>query len=152
MKHRAVIYTRVSTEEQASTGTSLESQIAACLAKAESLGARVVATHEDAGVSGAYYATRPGLQSALAMIDEGRVDTLIVANVSRLSRDGEHQAAIAKRVRRAGGRIVFCEQSFEESPEGELSFGIFGQFAQYERQVIRSRTMKGRRKRAEEGI
>jgi Site-specific recombinases, DNA invertase Pin homologs len=148
----AVVYARVSTDEQASTGTSLESQLAACLAKAESIGARVAATYDDAGVSGAFYATRPGLQSALALIDEGRADALIVANVSRLSRDTEHQAVIQKRVRAAGGRIVFCDMDFADTPEGDLSMGVFGQFAQYERQLIKSRTTKGRRKRAEEGV
>lgn len=148
----AVVYTRVSTDEQASHGTSLESQLAACLAKAESVGARVVATYDDAGVSGGFYATRSGLQSALALIDEGRADLLIVASVSRLSRDVEHQAVIKKRIQVAGGRLVFCDMSCEDTPEGDFTVGIFGHFAQYERLLIKSRTTNGRRKRAEEGV
>ena len=149
---RAVLYTRVSTDEQAEHGTSLAGQLAACLAKAEAVGAQVVWHYEDAGVSGAYYATRPGLQSALAALEEGRADTLIVANVSRLSRDAEHQAAIRKRVAAAGGRLAFCDLHIDDTPEGGFVFGMMGQFAQYERQVIRERTAKGRRRRAEEGL
>ena len=63
----------------------------------------------------------------------------------------EHQQAIKKAVKAAGGRIVFCDMDFDDTPEGDLAFGIMGGFAQYERAVIKDRTMKGKRKRAEEG-
>ncbi len=66
---RAVLYTRVSTDEQAENGTSLAAQFAACSLKAEQIGARVVGHYEDAGISGAYYATRSGLQEALSAIE-----------------------------------------------------------------------------------
>ena len=63
----------------------------------------------------------------------------------------EHQQAIKKAVKAAGGRIVFCDMDFDDTPEGDLAFGIMGGFAQYERALIKDRTMKGKRKRAEEG-
>lgn len=149
---KAVIYTRVSTDEQAEKGTSLADQERECRRKAESLRTAVTGQFQDAGISGAYYATRPGIQAALAALEQGQADTLIVYNVSRLSRDREHQSAIKKRVERAGGRIVFCDMNFEETPEGDLAYGIIGTFAEYERQAIRDRTMRGRRRRAQEGV
>ncbi len=148
---RAVLYQRVSTEEQAQNGTSLAEQLATTSRKAADMGAQIIGTFTD-DTSGGYYETREGIQKALALIDEGKADTLIVANVSRLSRDREHQSAIVKRVRMASGRIVFCDAHFEETPEGDLMFGIIGGFAQYEREIIRKRTMAGRRNRAEEGV
>ncbi len=147
----AVLYTRVSTGEQAEHGTSLDSQRDACRAKALALSLPIVAEYEDAGVSGGFLLSRPGMQSALADIAAGRADTLICANLSRFSRDTEHQQAIKKAVRSAGGRLVFCDMDFDDTPEGDLAFGIMGGFAQYEKAVIRERTMKGRRKQAQQG-
>ncbi len=147
----AVIYTRVSTGEQAEHGTSLESQRDLCRAKAAALSLHVVAEYEDPGKSGASLLMRPSLQAALADIQAGRAATLICANLSRYSRDTEHQQAMKKAVKGAGGKLVFCDMDFDDTPEGDLAFGIMGTFAQYERQVIRARTMRGKRKRAEEG-
>ncbi len=48
----AIIYTRVSTGEQAKNGTSLESQLDACRTKAAALNLPIIAEYEDAGVSG----------------------------------------------------------------------------------------------------
>jgi len=147
----AVIYTRVSTGEQEKHGTSPETQRDACRAKALTLGLPILAEYHDGGISGGYLLSRPGMLAALADIQTGRADTLICANISRYSRDVEHQQAIKKAVKAAGGRIVFCDMDFDDTPEGDLAFGIMGGFAQYEKAVIKDRTMKGKRKRAEEG-
>ncbi len=147
----AVIVTRVSTGEQVKHGTSLESQREACRAKAEALGLRIIDEFEDAGISGGLLLLREGMQSAITAIKEGRADTLICANMSRYSRDVEHQQKIRKEVRAAGGTVVFCDMHFDDTPEGDLAFNIMGGFAEYERKMIRARTMRGKRKRAEEG-
>jgi len=149
--HGAVLYFRVSTGEQAEHGTSLESQRDVCRAKANNLTLPIVAEHEDAGVSGGLLQSRPGIQAALADIRAGLADTLICANISRYSRDVEHQQRIKKDVKAAGGRVVFCDMDFDDTPEGDLAFNIMGGFAQYEKQLIKTRSMKGKRKRAEEG-
>ena len=146
----AVLYARVSTEAQAEQGTSLDEQVDVCRAKALSLDLPVVKEYRDEGISGASLLLRKGLQDAITDIREGRADTLIIANMSRYSRDTEHQQKIKKEVQLAGGRIVFCDLDFDDTPEGDLTFGIMGNFAQYERQVIRKRTMAGRRRRAQQ--
>lgn len=148
---KAIIYTRVSTEQQADEGTSLETQELSCLRRAAELKAEVVGVLSDEGLSGAYYAARPGLQAALARIEKGEANLLIVYSVSRLSRDMEHQQAIKKRLANAKAALVVCDTPLEDTPEGDLMYGITGAFAQYERNVIRKRTMSGRRKRAEDG-
>ena len=146
----AVIITRVSTGKQIQ-GTSLDEQVEVCRAKALALSLPIVAEYEDAGVSGGFLLLRDGMQAAIADIQAGRADTLITATMSRYSRDTEHQQAIKKAVRAAGGRVVFCDMDFDDTPEGDLAFGIMGGFAEYERQSIRKRTMAGRRRRAEQG-
>ncbi len=147
----AVISTRVSTGEQVKHGTSLESQREICRAKALALGLPIIAEYEDAGISGDFLLMRTGLQSALADIREGRANTLICANIGRYSRNREHQSRIKREVQAAGGRVVFCDMDFEDTPEGDLAFNMMGDFVDYERKLIRSRTMTGKRKRAEQG-
>lgn len=149
---RAILYTRVSTDDQAENGTSLSVQLSTCLKKAEAMGLQVVRHFEDAGVSGALFQTRPSIQQALAAIEAGEADTLIVYSISRLSRDREHQSIITRRVERTGGRIVYCDMATEDTPESKLLVNITGDFAEYERQLLRKRSMAGRQKRAEDGI
>jgi hypothetical protein len=74
---KAIIYTRVSTDEQVE-GTSLETQALHCLRKAGELAAQIVDTPCDEGVSGSLYASRPGIQKALAIIEAGKANLLIV--------------------------------------------------------------------------
>lgn len=148
---RAVVYVRVSTEDQAENGTSLETQELACLRRAADLGCAVHATFRDDGVSGALYEARDGIQRALAELETGNADTLIVHSISRLSRDLEHQQAISKRVARSGGSLVVCDLPASDTEEGDLMFGITGAFAQYERKLIRRRTMAGSQRVAEKG-
>jgi DNA invertase Pin-like site-specific DNA recombinase len=148
---KAVFYTRVSSDQQIEN-TSLTEQHAACMAKAKAIGAQVVGSYEDPGVSGGLYLARPGIQQALADLESGKANTLIIAKFDRCSRDREHQSAIKKRVARAGARLIFCDMEFPDSPEGDLQYGIMGSFAEYERMLIRQRCMDGARRRAQEGV
>jgi site-specific DNA recombinase len=47
-----------------------------------------------------------------------------------------------------GTVVLFTEQQFEPTPTGRLQKGIMGEFAEYEAEVIRERTMAGRLKKA----
>lgn len=147
----AVIVTRVSTGEQAKHGTSLETQLELCRLQAAGLNLPIIAEYEDAARSGALLKYRAGMMSAIADIEAGRADTLVTMDLDRYSRDVEHQWSIKKAVEAAGGRLVFCDMEFEATPEGDLNFTIQGGFKQYERHSIRRRTMRGKRKRAEQG-
>jgi len=148
----AIIYTRVSTCMQVEHGTSLGSQLEACQKKINELGMTIVAVYEDAGISGGFLALRPGMLQAIDDIKQGKADTLVVANMTRYSRDVEHQQQIKKAVRAAGGRIVFTDMQFEDTPEGDLAFNVTGAFAEYERKVFRQRSMLGIRRRVAEGV
>jgi site-specific DNA recombinase len=64
---QAAIYTRVSTDEQAQTGTSLATQEDACRAYCERAGWEVVAVESDEGVSGATM-VRPALARVYAPV------------------------------------------------------------------------------------
>ncbi len=147
----AVLYTRVSGDEQDKHGTSPETQRDATRQKALALGLPIIAEYYDGAVSGGLLLARPGMQAALSDIRAGRADTLICPNISRYSRDVEHQQAIKKAVKSVGGKLIFCDMDFDDTPEGDLNFDIHGSFAAYERKIIRARCMKGKRKQAGAG-
>ncbi len=149
---KAILYTRVSTNAQAEQGTGLEVQEAACLRKAQELGAEVVDILSDEGVSGAFYLSRPGIQKALALLEAKQADTLITMKLDRSGRDADVLAVIRKRIQNAGASLVFVDgANFENNATGNLLFRVNAGFVEYEKEVIRERTMSGRRKRAEQG-
>lgn len=78
-------YTRVSTEEQAREGVSLAAQEAKLRAYAELYELDLVEVVIDAGQSAKTLA-RPGLQAALAGLEGGRAQGLVVAKLDRLTR------------------------------------------------------------------
>jgi DNA invertase Pin-like site-specific DNA recombinase len=80
-----VAYSRVSTEEQAVSGLGLEAQERAIRAECERRGLLLVALHTDAEIS-AKTLDRPALVVALADLDAGQGDTLMVAKLDRLTR------------------------------------------------------------------
>jgi site-specific DNA recombinase len=150
---RAILYTRVSTDKQVDEGTSLEVQESACLRKAKELGAEVVDIISDEGVSGAFYLSRPGIQKALALLEAKQADTLITMKLDRSGRDADTLGLIRKRITNAGARLVFVDgANFENNATGNLLFRMSAGFAEFEREVIRERTMSGSRKRAEQGL
>ncbi|BCM90167.1 hypothetical protein IAD21_02018 [Abditibacteriota bacterium] len=100
-------------------------------------------TYEDVQ-SGADYRDQQALQNALALIERGEANTLIIYDMTRYSRDLEHQQLIKKRVLAAGARLEFATFDVGDlnSAEAHLSFGVRGVFAEYERLNTRDRTMR----------
>jgi site-specific DNA recombinase len=83
--NRAIGYVRVSTQEQAQDGVSLDVQRDKIRAYCKSHGIRLIDIKADHGISGGTM-ERPALQAAIAAIDRGQADTLIVVKLDRLTR------------------------------------------------------------------
>lgn len=138
---KAIVYIRVSTEEQASSGLGLEAQRAACMAKAKALGASEVSVFADEGISGSTpVAEREGLVDALEALRKG--DCLIVAKRDRLARDYMIAGWIDLEAQRKGARVVSAagEGTDSDDPMARVMRGIVDLFAGYERDMIRART------------
>lgn len=150
---RVVIYCRVSTGEQAESGTSMEAQELSCLRRAAELSAQVVGIRRDPGVSGSLFLSRPGIQAALSDVETGAANILLMAKLDRSGRDVDIVRTVKRRVEAAGGRLLFADGSdFGSNAVGNLMFTQLAGFAEYERAVIRERTMSGRRRRVESGV
>lgn len=136
---RAVLYIRVSTDEQ---HLSPEGQRADMAAYCEAQGLTIMATHEDLGVSGTTsVAERPGLGAALAAVRDHRAGVLLVAKRDRLARDPMIAAIVDSLCSGMGARVVSTagEGTSDDSPGSVFIRGIMDLIAQHEVMTTRLR-------------
>lgn len=119
---RVLLYVRVSTEEQARHGESVQDQMQALAAWAEQHHCHVIGTYTDEGFSARKpYHTRPALRDLLAAVEQRRADCVVFTKLDRwfrnlkdyykvdeiLQRHGVFWAAILEdyETRTSGGRF-----------------------------------------------
>lgn len=141
---RCAIYTRKSSDEGLDQSfNSLDAQREACEAYIKSQareGWRLIATrYDDGGLSGGTM-ERPALRRLLADIDAGRIDTILVYKIDRLTRSLADFARIVERLERAKASFVSVTQAFNTtSSMGRLTLNVLLSFAQFEREVTGER-------------
>lgn len=149
----AVIYRRVSTDEQAASGLGLEAQYDACENHAATRGWHPVAVFTDAGVSGSVpLAARPAGAQAVEMAKAlGAI--LLVAKMDRLGRDAVDRLTTLRSAADEGWRIEAPDMGGIDSatPEGKLVHGMMASVAEYEREVTRARTRAALRAKLRRG-
>lgn len=147
---RAITYVRVSTEDQAKHGYSIEAQREACRKKAEDLGAIIVEDFGDEGVSGSIL-NRPGLDDALARLKETRASFFICMDPDRLARNLAHQLIITDDIEKTGAKLIFVNMDFQNTPEGRLFYAMRGAISEYEKEKIKERSRRGKIQKAKQG-
>ncbi len=137
---KAIAYARVSTDEQARSGLSLDHQAEVIEAEADRRGWTV--THlTDAGFSAASVARRPALRQALDLLASGQADALMVSRLDRLSRSVIDAARLIEKAKREGWVLVILDLGADTStPSGALMANVVASVAQYERDIIAMRT------------
>jgi site-specific DNA recombinase len=136
---KAVAYLRVSTEDQAARGVSLEAQRAKIAAYAGLYDLDLVAVVEDAGVS-ARTMDRPGLQRALAMLARGEAQALIVLKLDRLTRSVRDLGELLEGPFARAALLSVGEQIDTRTAAGRLVLNVLASVAQWERETIGERT------------
>ena len=86
---------------------------------------------------------RPELLRMMAMLREG--DTVIICELTRLSRSVKDLFDLVEQVEKAGANIKSLKEPWLDTttPQGRLLFTIFSGVSQFERELIRERTMEG---------
>lgn len=146
----AAIYVRVSTNIQAEKGYSLSDQLECCRNRAHELGAQSIKEYIDDGYSGAYL-ERPALEELRQNLNHKIHDLVICFDTSRLSRNLSHQLIISSEIERAGAKLIFVDVTFEQSPSGRLFYTMRSAMDDYERELTRERTMRGKRAKLKAG-
>lgn len=138
---RAVIYCRVSTDEQAESGAGMKAQEDACRQFAERGGFEVVGPFGDAGISGAAPVDRrPALFEAISQLEAG--DIFLVAKRDRLGRDPLVVAMADGLVTHKKARVVSAagEGTQNDDPSSVLMRRLIDGFSEYERLIGKTRT------------
>src|ERR1700730_11458747 len=141
---RCAIYTRKSSEEGLEQEfNSLQAQREACESFVNSQrheGWMCLRTaYDDGGFSGATM-DRPALQQLLADVTAGRVDTVVVYKIDRLTRSLADFAKIVEILDAKGASFVSVTQQFNTTTSmGRLTLNVLLSFAQFEREVIGER-------------
>src|SRR5437868_3634599 len=141
---RSAIYTRKSSEEGLDQEfNSLQAQREACEAFINSQRHEGWVCqpqgYDDGGFSGATM-DRPALQRLLADIAAGRVDTVVVYKIDRLTRSLADFAKIVEILDTRGASFVSVTQQFNTTTSmGRLTLNVLLSFAQFEREVIGER-------------
>lgn len=140
MNKKAAIYLRVSTSDQ-----TVENQRRILLAEAERRGWQVVATYEDAGISGAKGRDkRPGFDTMLKDATRGKFDVCMAWAIDRLSRSLAHLIAMLQDLEAAHVDLYLHQQAIDTTaPTGKLFFHMLGAFAEFERSMTKDRIMAG---------
>lgn len=152
---RALIYLRVSTKEQATTGGesegySIPAQREACLREARSLGAEVIEEFIDAGES-ARSADRRDLQRMLAFVQDHPVDLLVVHKIDRLARNRADDVEISLALKAAGVQLVSCTENIDDTPSGALMHAIMSGIAEFYSRNLAQEVVKGLSQKVKSG-
>jgi site-specific DNA recombinase len=150
---RAILYARVSTDEQARSGYSLAQQLEALREHAAREGYEVLEEVSDPGQSGASL-ERPGMdrmRDLVASLGYGGVSVVLAQDRDRIAREPAYHYLLRREFEEYGTKIRALNDSGDETPEGDLTDGILDQIAKFERAKIAERTRRGKLKRAREG-
>jgi site-specific DNA recombinase len=141
---------RVSTEEQAERGFSIQAQKEECTKKAIELGCDEsnIIVFADEGISGSIL-ERPALISALSLLKtDSEIKFLICLDSSRLSRNVSHQLIIVDEIKKSETQLIFIKTSYEDTPEGRFQLTVMSAVDEYERARFRFRSELGKRAKA----
>lgn len=147
---RVALYTRVSTEDQAREGFSLNAQrerlTAYCTAKD---GWDVVEVYSDEGFSGRD-TNRPAYRRMMA--EMARWDVVLVLKMDRIHRNSKNFMVMMERLHAEGKEFASAMESFDTTTAmGRFVVDIIQRIAQLESEQIGERVYLGMRQKATEG-
>ena len=147
---RAILYARVSTQEQAENGYLLAQQIEALRQYATREGYEVLEEVLDRGQSGMNLA-RPGIDRVRDLVAAGGVSVVLAQDRDRFAREPVYRYLLQQEFEAHGCKIRALSDRGDDSLEGELTDGILDQLAKFERAKIAERTRRGKQRMASEG-
>jgi site-specific DNA recombinase len=152
---RAILYARVSTDEQARSGYSLAQQLEACRAWCAREGYEILEEVTDPGQSGASL-ERSGMDHVRDIVaswgSDDAVELVVVAqDRDRIAREPAYVYLLREEFAEHGCKLRALNDRGDDSPEGELTDGILDQLAKFERTKMMERTRRGKQRKAREG-
>ena len=133
---KIAIYTRVSTEDQAKEGYSLEVQREYLESFTKREGYEVFKVYSDDGIS-AYSTRRPALQELLVDAKAKRFELVVVYKIDRFSRNLKDLLVLVDELSSYGVAFKSATEPFDTTTStGMLMFQQLGSFAEFEESRI----------------
>lgn len=151
---RVVGYVRVSTDQQAQEGVSLDAQRSRLKAYCASQDLSLVDIVTDDGYS-AKSLERPGLRAALARLTAGKAEAIVVAKLDRITRSVKDLGHLCDTYFREGLPYFLLSVSDAidtRSAGGKLILNVLMSVAQWEREAISERTIEALRELKRQGV
>ena len=147
--NRAVIYSRVSTNEQ-----TVENQLRVLREVAEKRGLEVVREISDEGISGAKGRDeRQGFDELIKGSVKNEWDIILVWDVSRLGRSLKHLVSFLEDIQSAHCDMYIHQSGIDTSTaSGKMMFGMLSVFSEFERSMIRERVIAGQQRAVANGV
>ena len=147
--NRAVIYSRVSTNEQ-----TVENQLRVLREVAEKRGLEVVREISDEGISGAKGRDeRQGFDELIKGSVKNEWDIILVWDVSRLGRSLKHLVSFLEDIQSAHCDMFIHQSGIDTSTaSGKMMFGMLSVFSEFERSMIRERVIAGQQRAVANGV
>jgi site-specific DNA recombinase len=137
---KTVAYVRVSTQDQANEGASLDAQEARIAAYCVAMGFDVSEVIRDAGES-AKSLQRPGMAKILEGVRSGVVERVVILKLDRLTRSTRDLADLLELFAKANAALISVTENLDTASAcGRLVLNVLGVVAQWEREAIGERT------------
>ena len=150
-KPLAAIYVRVSTQDQAQHGFSLDAQQEALENYAKALGYEIHKIYRDEGKS-AKDLKRPQMIELLKDAEAQKFSSIFIYKLDRFSRSLKDLILTIDQLKQWNIDFVSLQDKIETaSASGKLMFHIISAFAEFERNIIGDRTKFGMERKAKEG-
>ena len=136
------VYCRVSTEDQEKEGTSLQTQLEACLNYCQDKGYHVAYRFSET-YSGLTL-NRPKLSELRELVRSDQIDIIVIYCLDRLSRDPTHGVILIQELEKHQVSLEAVTEDIDNSELGKLISYIRGFSSKLEAEKIRERTMRGK--------
>ena len=148
MNKKAVIYSRVSTNDQ-----TIDNQLKVLTDIAYKRGLEVVREISDEGISGAKGRDeRKGFDQLIKGSIKNEWDIILVWDVSRLGRSLKHLVSFLEDIQSANCDLYIHQSGIDTSTaSGKMMFGMLSVFSEFERAMIRERVLVGQQRAKAEG-
>ena len=146
--NKAVIYTRVSTKEQAENNASLQTQKKYCQDFAKKKGL-IVLDYFGGTFESAKSDERKEFQRMLSYVKRNKeVDTIIVYSYDRFSRTGPNGAYISQQLLKNGVKTLSATQEVDPlSPSGSFQQNLYYMFSQFDNELRKDKSVTGMKER-----
>lgn len=149
---KALIYARVSTDEQAQEGMSIDTQINRCTRWAEENDYSIVGIYKDEGKS-ATNMNRASLKDLLGRVqDREGLDAILVLDTDRIARNTLDHLTIKSLLQKANVPLISISQPMiDDSPEGNLIDTIIASVNAFQSQITGRKVSKVAEEKAKAG-